>query len=103
MLFVRLYEILRSYSIFNLVQDSWLPSCRIQVTLQGLEWFLYNRTAAYENILAQMEKSMGRDTLRSRDANRSSQGLSSLSEYNQLLQLARLILRLTQNQGDNQR
>jgi len=102
-LFVRLYETLGSYLFFNLVQDSWLPSCRIQVTLQGFEWFLYNRTAAYENILTQMEKSMGGDTLRSRDANRSSQGLSSLSKSNRLLQLVKLILRSMQNQGDNQR
>ncbi|KAH7874742.1 uncharacterized protein C8R40DRAFT_1171340 [Lentinula edodes] len=29
-------------------------SCRIQITLHGFEWFLYNRTAAYDNILAQM-------------------------------------------------
>jgi hypothetical protein len=30
-------------------------SCRIQLCLEGMEWFLYNRTAAYDNILAQME------------------------------------------------
>ncbi|PFH51536.1 hypothetical protein AMATHDRAFT_74889 [Amanita thiersii Skay4041] len=29
-------------------------SCRIQVTLHGFEWFLYNRTAAYDHILSQM-------------------------------------------------
>ncbi|KAF9070624.1 hypothetical protein BDP27DRAFT_1401949 [Rhodocollybia butyracea] len=29
-------------------------SCRIQVSVQGFEWLLYNRTAAYDNILAQM-------------------------------------------------
>ncbi|KIK67374.1 hypothetical protein GYMLUDRAFT_156567 [Collybiopsis luxurians FD-317 M1] len=29
-------------------------SCRIQISFQGFEWFLYNRTAAYDNILAQM-------------------------------------------------
>ncbi|KAK0195692.1 hypothetical protein F5146DRAFT_1101121 [Armillaria mellea] len=28
--------------------------CRIQVSFQGFEWFLYNRTAAYENIISQM-------------------------------------------------
>lgn len=33
-----------------------LSSCRIQLSFQGLEWFLYNRTAAYDNIIAQMEK-----------------------------------------------
>ncbi|KAF9033263.1 hypothetical protein BDZ89DRAFT_1063002 [Hymenopellis radicata] len=30
------------------------PSCRIQISLQGYEWFLYNRTAAFDNILSQM-------------------------------------------------
>ncbi|KAE9411411.1 hypothetical protein BT96DRAFT_961320 [Gymnopus androsaceus JB14] len=29
-------------------------SCRIQVSIHGFEWFLYNRTAAYDNILSQM-------------------------------------------------
>lgn len=29
--------------------------CRIQISLQGFEWFLYNRTAAYDNIISQME------------------------------------------------
>ncbi|KAG7440025.1 uncharacterized protein BT62DRAFT_646663 [Guyanagaster necrorhizus] len=28
--------------------------CRIQVSFQGFEWFLYNRTAAYDNIISQM-------------------------------------------------
>ncbi|KAJ7647262.1 hypothetical protein FB45DRAFT_987066 [Roridomyces roridus] len=30
------------------------PSCRVNISLQGLEWFLYNRTAAYDAIVAQM-------------------------------------------------
>ncbi len=43
--------------IFLIVQLSGrLLSCRIQLSLQGVEWFLYNRTAAYDNIIAQMEK-----------------------------------------------
>lgn len=33
-----------------------LWSCRIQLSFQGLEWFVYNRTGAYDNIIAQMEK-----------------------------------------------
>jgi len=35
---------------------SRLWSCRIQLSLQGVEWFLYNRTAAYDGIVEQMEK-----------------------------------------------
>ncbi|KAF8633289.1 hypothetical protein AX17_004464 [Amanita inopinata Kibby_2008] len=30
-------------------------SCRIQLSLHGFEWFLYSRTAAYDNIISQME------------------------------------------------
>jgi hypothetical protein len=30
-------------------------SCRLYMTFQGFEWFLYNRTAAYDNIISQME------------------------------------------------
>ncbi|KAJ6625576.1 hypothetical protein B0H10DRAFT_1782666 [Mycena sp. CBHHK59/15] len=30
------------------------PSCRVQISLQGFEWFLYNRTAAYDIIVSQM-------------------------------------------------
>ena len=29
--------------------------CRIQVSFQGFEWFLYNRTAAYDDIISKME------------------------------------------------
>ncbi|KAI0267154.1 hypothetical protein BC834DRAFT_969170 [Gloeopeniophorella convolvens] len=29
--------------------------CRFHATFEGFEWFIYNRTAAYDNILAQME------------------------------------------------
>ncbi|KAJ7579122.1 hypothetical protein C8J56DRAFT_337033 [Mycena floridula] len=37
-------------------------SCRIQVSLQGYQWFLYNRTAAYDNIIAQMQASTDEST-----------------------------------------
>ena len=30
------------------------PKCRIHVAMEGFEWFMYNRTAAFENILSQM-------------------------------------------------
>jgi hypothetical protein len=29
--------------------------CRIQISFQGFEWFLYNRTAAYDDIISKME------------------------------------------------
>ncbi|CAL1706934.1 unnamed protein product [Somion occarium] len=32
-------------------------SCRVNVSLRGLEWFIYNRTAAYDNIISAMESS----------------------------------------------
>lgn len=30
-------------------------ACRIQVSFQGVEWFMYNRTAAYDNITSAMD------------------------------------------------
>ncbi|THH30793.1 hypothetical protein EUX98_g3395 [Antrodiella citrinella] len=33
------------------------PSCRVHVKIQGLEWFIYNRTAAYDAIISTMETS----------------------------------------------
>ncbi|KAG2150597.1 hypothetical protein DEU56DRAFT_37144 [Suillus clintonianus] len=34
---------------------SSFPSCRIKVSVQGFEWFLYNKTAAYDHIISQMQ------------------------------------------------
>ncbi|KAF9241526.1 hypothetical protein BU15DRAFT_87119 [Melanogaster broomeanus] len=31
------------------------PSCRIKVSVHGFEWFLYNKTAAYDHIISQMQ------------------------------------------------
>ncbi|KAG2364907.1 hypothetical protein BDR07DRAFT_1557955 [Suillus spraguei] len=31
------------------------PSCRIKVSIQGFEWLLYNKTAAYDHIISQMQ------------------------------------------------
>ncbi|EMD37359.1 hypothetical protein CERSUDRAFT_114033 [Gelatoporia subvermispora B] len=33
-------------------------ACRVHMSLQGLEWFMYNRTAAYDNIVSQLERDM---------------------------------------------
>ncbi|KAK0484381.1 hypothetical protein EDD18DRAFT_1361385 [Armillaria luteobubalina] len=41
-------------AIGNEEQKAEQNPCRIQVSFQGFEWFLYNRTAAYENIISQM-------------------------------------------------
>ncbi|KAJ7251502.1 hypothetical protein B0H12DRAFT_1296299 [Mycena haematopus] len=35
-------------------KQSRSASCRVQISLQGFEWFLYNRTAAYDAIVTQM-------------------------------------------------
>ncbi|KAI0074167.1 hypothetical protein K474DRAFT_1774197 [Panus rudis PR-1116 ss-1] len=32
-------------------------SCRVHLSLQGLEWLIYNRTAAFDNIISSMEAS----------------------------------------------
>jgi hypothetical protein len=31
------------------------PHCRFHMTFEGFEWFIYNRTAAFDNIVSQME------------------------------------------------
>ncbi|KAI0368271.1 hypothetical protein BV20DRAFT_969313 [Pilatotrama ljubarskyi] len=30
-------------------------SCRVHISLQGLEWFIYNRTVAFDNIVSQLD------------------------------------------------
>lgn len=57
----RCYLIFTSFSGKHSIR---LWSCRIQLTFEGVEWFLYNRTAAYDNILEQIEK-VSRPTSRS--------------------------------------
>ncbi|KAF7321613.1 hypothetical protein MKEN_00682400 [Mycena kentingensis (nom. inval.)] len=39
-------------------------SCRVQISLQGVEWYLYNRTAAYDSIVAQLGVKVPPDTSR---------------------------------------
>ncbi|KAJ7703124.1 hypothetical protein B0H17DRAFT_922585 [Mycena rosella] len=48
------------------------PACRVQISLQGFEWFLYNRTASYDAIITQMGA-----TLPSRPASRNTGRQSS--------------------------
>lgn len=43
--------------VFQVHQHHDFPSCRIKVTIHGLEWFLYNRTTAYDHIISQMQAS----------------------------------------------
>ena len=33
-------------------------ACRVHISLQGLEWFMYNRTAAFDNIVSQLDVDM---------------------------------------------
>lgn len=51
--------------------------CRIHVSFQGFEWFLYNRTAAYDDIISKME------------ANNSSRSVSRSTERRQPLRSTR--------------
>ncbi|KAJ7497366.1 hypothetical protein FB451DRAFT_229194 [Mycena latifolia] len=53
-------------------KQSRSPACRVQISLQGFEWFLYNRTAAYDAIVTQMGA-----TLPSRPASRNTGRQSS--------------------------
>lgn len=34
------------------------PSCRVHMKVEGLEWFIYNRTAAYDAIISAIDPSM---------------------------------------------
>jgi hypothetical protein len=36
-----------------------LSGARIRLSAQGLEWFLYNRTAAFDIVVAQMQETSG--------------------------------------------
>ena len=43
-------------NIFYVVGNkSRSPRCRFHATFEGFEWFIYNRTAAFDNIVAQMD------------------------------------------------
>ena len=42
-----------TYSIF-IGEDTKQPQCRIHISAEGFEWFMHNRTNAYENILSQL-------------------------------------------------
>ncbi|EAU91786.1 hypothetical protein CC1G_04554 [Coprinopsis cinerea okayama7 len=48
----------------------WL-SCRIHISFQGFEWFMYNRTASFDNIVSQMESNLNRSTSRFSEGRRS--------------------------------
>lgn len=67
------YLLMRIWLMVLLANHLW--SCRIQLSFQGLECFVYNRTAAYDDIIAQMEKT-SRSTSRA-----SSQGIFSRSSH----------------------
>ncbi|KAI6121684.1 hypothetical protein F5141DRAFT_529930 [Pisolithus sp. B1] len=36
-------------------QPRTLPPCRVKISVHGFEWFLYNKTAAYDHIVSQMQ------------------------------------------------
>ncbi|KAJ6586994.1 hypothetical protein DFH09DRAFT_241649 [Mycena vulgaris] len=56
------------------------PACRVQISLQGFEWFLYNRTAAYDAIVTQMGATLpSRPT--SRNTGRHSSQRSTIPAY----------------------
>lgn len=41
--------------VYVAANKSRSPRCRFHATFEGFEWFLYNRTAAFDNIVAQMD------------------------------------------------
>ncbi|KAL5507471.1 CSF1 [Sanghuangporus vaninii] len=57
------------------------PHCRIHVTMEGFEWFMYNRMASFENILSQLSGSnpgLSGVKTRSRESNSYSLNRSAL-------------------------
>ncbi|KAI0342100.1 hypothetical protein BDW22DRAFT_1358216 [Trametopsis cervina] len=52
-------------------------SCRVHMSFHGLEWFIYNRTAAYDNIVSAMEPSSVQGD-GNRDGRASMEGIGSL-------------------------
>ena len=39
----------------ELGKATWPLACRVHLSAQGAEWFIYNRTAAYDDIISQMQ------------------------------------------------
>ncbi|KAJ3553006.1 hypothetical protein NM688_g3848 [Phlebia brevispora] len=52
-------------------------ACRLHMSLQGLEWFIYNRTAAYDNIVNAMQSSVA-DPHETPSGRPSAEGIGSL-------------------------
>lgn len=52
-------------------------SCRLHVSLQGLEWSIYNRTAAYDNVVSAMQSNVS-NTPEESHAPTSGEGIGSL-------------------------
>ncbi|KAJ7084454.1 hypothetical protein B0H15DRAFT_940059 [Mycena belliarum] len=61
-------------------QQTRSAACRVQISLQGFEWFLYNRTSAYDDIITQMGATLpSRPT--SRNTGRQSSQRSTVPVY----------------------
>lgn len=54
-LFVPAFSSLMQHIAFLDKHSHDSQSCRIQVSFQGLEWYMYNRTAAYDNIASALD------------------------------------------------
>lgn len=52
-------------------------SCRLHLSMQGLEWFIYNRTAAYDSIVNAMDSTTN-DPGENTNIRPSADGISSL-------------------------
>ena len=49
------FSLLRCSNTVIVAHVSKSPRCRFHATFEGFEWFIYNRTAAFDNIVSQME------------------------------------------------
>ena len=73
MILVSIEEVVGLLKSYVAIEKSFRrpPGCRIHIALEGLEWYMYNRTAAYENVLSQLgatEQGINGSRMKSRES-----------------------------------
>jgi hypothetical protein len=48
-----------SLTVYADKRNAWTLPCRVQIKAQGLEWLVYNRTAAYDDVASQLKAASG--------------------------------------------
>ena len=59
-----MYDLMSSFAEvlygFTVNSEKSPLSCRLHISLQGLEWFIYNRTTAYDDVVNAMDGNISR-------------------------------------------